>query len=182
MENKTVLLRECKRRTACAPAFRSFQNVCPKCLFNFLSKIQSNYLSKFGPPHKFKGVPLGCPPSSGEYPKGHPQVHEGTPGVPHKFRRGYPWGCPISSGGTPQSSGGISRGAPQVQGGTPGCPPQVQGIPQGAPPPSSGDTPGVPPKFSRGYPQGHPPSSVGVTPRGTLLVQGGTPGAPSPVN
>ena len=114
--NKTVLLRDRKRRTARAPHLQKF----PKCLFNFLSKILSifcpklcpffvpNFVQHFGP--NLGGVPLGedklktlpyitswgstprSPPSWGVTPGGAPPVG------------GYPWGAPpswVGWGGVP---------------------------------------------------------------------------------
>ena len=94
--NKTVLLRDRKRRTARAPHLQKF----PKCLSNFLSKILSIFLSKtlsiFGP----KFCPTFLSKFGGGYPRAPPPQLGGLPpGVtPGKFLKfcqsgkvGTPW-------------------------------------------------------------------------------------------
>ena len=114
MSNKTVLLRDCKRRTARAPHLQKFQ----KCLSNFLSKTLSIFCPKF------------CPTFLSKFGGG-----GGTPGPPPV------WGVPtfLSKFG---GGGVVPPGAPPPQfGGVPRGHPPVGGYPRGAPPPSWGGPP-----------------------------------------
>ena len=161
-QNKTVLLRDRKRRTARAPPppkvskmFVQFcvQNVCP-------------ILSIFCP----KLCPFFCPFfcwKGGGYPRGRPPPTPVGGG-------GTPGGAPSS----PQLGGGVPPGAPP--------PPVGGGVPPGAAPPpvgGGGGTPGgAPPQLMGGYPRGRPPPPVrGGTPGGAPPVGGGgTPGGAPP--
>ena len=192
LRNKTVLLRDRKRRTARAPHLQKF----PKCLSNFLSIFcpklcpffVPNFVQHFcpnlgggtprcAPPPSWGGyprecppswgVPPGAPPSVGGYPRGHPPQLGGYP-------RGRPPGCPPVGGyprGHPPSWGGTPGVLPQVRGyprgcppvgGTPGGTPQVGGVPPGRPPSWGGTPGGAPPPPSWGVPLGRPPQLGGA--------------------
>ena len=187
--NKTVLLRDRKRRTACAPDLQKF----PKCLSNFLSKILSIFCPKLCPFFLsifcWGGYPRGCPPQLRGVPPGAPQLG-GTPGGPPIFCPKFcptflsksNWGVP--PGAPPPSWGGTPRGAPQLGGVTPGGAPQLGGYPRGHPPPVGGypggaPSWGVPPGASPswGVPPGAPP--VGGYPLPPQL--GGTPWGCPPI-
>ena len=143
--NKTVLLRDRKRRTARTPTSKSFQNVqnfvhfLSKTLSIFCPKFCQTFVSKFigggtpGAPPQLGGTP-GHPPPVGGYPGGAPPVG------------GYPWGLPPSWRGTPRPPpvGGTPRGAPQFRGCPKGRPPSW-GVPPGAPRPVWGVPLGAPP-------------------------------------
>ena len=130
--NKTVLLRDRKRRTARdTPTSKSFQTVCPilcpKCLSNFVSKILSIFCPKRCPFF----CPFFCwrggtpPPVGGGTPGGDPPVGGVPPRAPPQLG-GYPRGAPPVGGGTPGGTppvrgggGGYPRGAPPSWGGPP---------------------------------------------------------------
>ena len=168
--NKTVLLRDRKRRTARAPpppTSKSFQNVCPI----FCPKFCPFFLSIFcwggtpGPPSlgvppggtpPVGGVPQGGAPPVGGYPQGAPPQLGGTPGGTPQLGC-TPGGAPPVGGyprGTPQL-GGTPGGAPPPVGGTPGAPPMLGGVPPGVTPQLGGIPGGNPPVG--GYPRGRPP-------------------------
>ena len=147
--NKTVLLRDRKRRTARAPPTPKVSKMLVQFyvqnFVHFLSKTLSIFCPKFYPTFlsKFGGVPPGPPPVGGT-PGGAPPVGGVgvTPGAPPQLG-GSPGGAPPILGGTP-------GGTPPV-GGTPGVPPHVGGYPWGAP--QLGGTPGgAPPPPVGGYP------------------------------
>ena len=110
--NKTVLLRDRKRRSARAPTSKSFQNVCPI----FLSKMLSIFCPKLCPFFVPKFVQHVCPNLWGVPPGASP-----TPR--HVGVGGYPGGAPLV-GGYPRgpSSWGVPPGAP------------YWGVPPGPPP------------------------------------------------
>ena len=139
--NKTVLLRDSKRRTARAPpTSKSFQNVCPFLCPKFCPFFVQNFCPFFVQIYFGGGVTPGCAPQVGGYPRRL---------LPS--RRGVPPGAPPPTGGYPwaPSWGGVPRGPLPQLGVPPGGPPSW-GVPLGAPswggttrgPPQLGGTPG----------------------------------------
>ena len=155
--NKTVLLRDRKRRTGPRPppTSKSFPKClsifCPKFCPFFVQNVCPIFCPKFCPffvQHFCPNLFLGEPPpqlGGGGYPRGRPPSW------------GYPcWHPPpvvqIYFGGYPQ---GRLTPAPQLGEGTPGGTPPVGGVPLGAP--QLGGTPGgAPPPPSWGVPLGAP--------------------------
>ena len=148
-ENKTVLLRDRKRRTARAPPtpkvskmlvqffVQKFWPFFVQNFVHFLSQILSNIFVQI-----WGGVPPGAPPQLGGLPPGaHPPVRGVPTGVPPS------WGVPR---GRPPV-GGVPTGVPPQLGGYPGAPPSWGGTPGGTPP-VGGGTPGAPPPSWGGAP------------------------------
>ena len=115
--NKTVLQRDCKRRTARTPHLQKFPKFCPFFVQNYCPTFLSKFIGG-------GGIPGDAPPVGGTL-GALPQL--GVPwGCPPPTSWGYPQGRPPS----PQFRGGTHRGAPPppVLGGTPRGAPLVGGV------------------------------------------------------